>query len=50
MIDPIPLQEPQHVPNKVPVLNISNLPHIDDDDVINIQLPYDPDLHTELNL
>jgi len=36
--------------NEAPALNISNPPRIDDDDVINIQLPYDPDRPTELDL
>jgi len=35
----------QHVSNEVPVLNTSNTPCVDDnsDDIINIQILYDPD-------
>jgi len=33
---------PQHVSNEAPVLNPSTAPQVDDDNVINIQLPYDP--------
>jgi len=40
----------QYVSNKALVLNISNIPYIDDDDVINIQLSYDPDQPIEPNL
>jgi len=39
--DLIPLQGPQHVSNEALALNICNVPHVSDDNVINIQLPYD---------
>ena len=49
-IDPISLQGPQCVSNEALALNISNPPCIDNDDVINIQLLYNPDQPTELDL
>jgi len=42
VIDPVLPQGPQYVSNKTLVLNISSPSYVDDDDVINIQLPYDP--------
>ena len=50
VIDLVLPQEPQHVSNKVLALNSSSFPCIDDDDVINIQLMYDPNQPTELEL
>ena len=40
-IDPVLPQGLQHVSNKTLALNFSSSSHINDDDVINIQLPYD---------
>ena len=39
-VDPIIPQEPQHVSNKILALN-SNSPCVDNNNIINIQLPYD---------
>ena len=47
--DPTFSQEPQHVLNKILALNTCNVSHVDDD-VINIQLPYDPNWPTEPEL
>ena len=41
-VDPIISQGPQCVSNKALAFNTSSFPHADDDNVINIQLPYDP--------
>ena len=41
--DLIPPQGLQCVSNKALALNTCNIPHVDDDNVINIQLLYDPD-------
>ena len=38
--DLISPQEPQHVSNEAPALNTSNVPRVDDNNVINIQLLY----------
>jgi len=48
--DSVSSQEPQCVSNKTLALNTYNIPHVGDDDVINIQLPYNPDQHTEPEL
>jgi len=48
--DPVFLQGPQHVSNKTLALNICNVPHAGDDDIINIQLPYNPDWPMESKL
>ena len=40
----------QHVPIEGPVLNLSSPSYIDNDNVINIQLPYDPNRPTEPDL
>lgn len=40
----------QYVPIEGPVLNLSNPSYIDNDNVINIQLPYDPNRPTEPDL
>jgi len=48
--DPVFPQGPQHVSNKVPALNSSCPTCINNDDVINIQLPYDPNHSTEPEL
>jgi len=50
VINPISPQESHYVSNKALALNISNLLCIDDDDVINIQLLYNPNQLTEPNL
>jgi len=39
----ISFQGIQHVSNKTPALNTNNVPCVGNNDVINIQLPYDPD-------
>lgn len=43
-------QELQHVSNEALALTICNVPCVDDNDIINIQLPYDPDWSTKPNL
>jgi len=42
VVDPVIPQGPQHVSNEALALNISSFPCVDDDDIINIQLPYNP--------
>ena len=49
-IDPVSPQGPQNVSNEILALNISNPPCIDDNNVINIQLLYDPDQPTKLDI
>jgi len=43
-------QGPQRVSNEALALNTSNVPHVDNDDVINIQLLYDPNRPMEPEL
>ena len=45
-----PPQGPQHVSNKALVLNSSTVPHVNDNNVINIQLLYDPNWPMEPKL
>jgi len=42
VINPIISQGLQCVSNKALAPNTSNFPCVDDDNIINIQLPYDP--------
>ena len=42
VVDPIILQKLQCISNKVLALNLSSSPYVDNDNVINIQLLYDP--------
>jgi len=44
------LKESQHVLNKAPAINTCNVLHVDNNDVINIQLQYNLDWPTELDL
>ena len=41
-VDSVIPQGPQHISNEALALNTSSFPCIDDNDIINIQLPYDP--------
>ena len=45
-----PLSESQCVLNEALALNTMNVPHVDDGDIINIQLLYDLDWPIELDL
>jgi len=49
-VDPVIPQRTQHVSNEALALNTSSFPHVDDDDVINIQLPYNPNRPMEPEL
>jgi len=50
VIDPVLPQGSQCVSNEAPALNTSSPPYVDDNDVINIQLLYDPNQPTEPEL
>ena len=43
-------QGPQHVSNKAPALNPSSSPHVDNDDIINIQLLYNSNQSIKIEL
>jgi len=49
-IDPVLSQGPQCILNEAPALNFLSSPRVDDDDIINIQLPYDPNQPMEPEL